>query len=72
MQLGVDAVGVVVVDVIAEEASKVVLVQDDNVIQQLPASAANPSLGNPILPWTSQGRSLRFNSNVLDRLGDPF
>jgi len=33
LQLGVDSVGIVVVDVFAEEASKVVLVQDDHVIE---------------------------------------
>ena len=72
LQLGVDSVVVVVIDIFPKKASKVVLVQDDHVIQQLPASAANPSLGNPILPWTSKGRSSRGNSNVLDRFGDPF
>jgi len=33
LQLGVDSVGVVVVDVLAEQVSKVVLIQDDHVIQ---------------------------------------
>ena len=33
LQLGVDAVCVVVVNVFAEKASKVVLVQDDHVIE---------------------------------------
>ena len=33
LQLGVDSVGVVVVDVLAEEMSKVVLIQHDHVIQ---------------------------------------
>jgi len=34
----VNSVGVVIVDVFAEESSKVVLVQDDHVIEQLSAS----------------------------------
>jgi hypothetical protein len=42
------------------------------VIQQLSASAADPPLGNPILPWTPKGRSLRLDSKILDRLTDPF
>jgi hypothetical protein len=33
LQLGVDSVSVVVVNVFAEKASKVVLVQDDHVIE---------------------------------------
>ncbi len=71
-QLSVDSVSVVVVDVLAEKLSKVVLVQDDHVIQQLSASAADPPLGNPILPWTPKGRSLRLDSKILDQLSDPF
>jgi hypothetical protein len=68
----VDSVGVVVVDVLAEKLPKVVLVQDDHVIQQLSASAADPSLGNPILPRAPKGRSLRLDSKILDRLSDAF
>jgi len=33
LQLGVDSVGVVVVDVLAEKVSKVIFVQDDHVIE---------------------------------------
>ena len=51
-----DAVVVVVIDVFAEKASKVVFVQDDHVIEQFSAYAPDPSLGNPILPWTSKER----------------
>jgi len=47
----VDSIGVVVVDVFAKKASKMVLVYDDHVIQNLSPDAADPSLGNPILPW---------------------
>ena len=71
-QLSVDSVGVVVVDVLAEKLSKVVLVQDDHVIQQLSASVADPPLGDPILPRAPEGRSLRLDSKILDRLRDPF
>ncbi len=47
------------------------LVQDDHVIQQLPAGAADPSFGDSVLPWTPKGRSPRLDSKILDRLGDP-
>jgi hypothetical protein len=68
----VDSVGVVVVDVFAEKLSKVVLVQDDHVIQQLSASAPDPPLGDSILPRAPKGRSLRRDSKILDRLRDQF
>ena len=41
-QPSVDSVGVVVVDVLAKKLPKMVLIQDDHVIEQLPASAADP------------------------------
>jgi hypothetical protein len=68
----VDSVFVVVVDVFAQQAMQVPLVHDDHVIQQLPASAADPSLGDSILPWTPKGRSARLDSDIPDLLGDPF
>ena len=71
-QLSVNSVVVVVVDVFVKTLSKMPLVQDDHVIQQLSPSAADPPLGNPILPWTPKGRSLRLDSKILDRLSDPF
>ena len=71
-QLSVDSVGVVVVDVFAKKLSKMVLVQDDHVIQHLSASAADLSLGNPILPRAPKGRPLRLDSKILDRLRDSF
>jgi hypothetical protein len=67
----VDSVGVVIVDAFAEEVSEVVLVQNDHVIQQLPASATDPSQGNPILPWTSKGCPLRLDSEMADHLSHP-
>ncbi len=71
-QASVDSVGVVVVDVITQQAMQVPLIQDDHVIEKFPASTADPSLGDPILPWAPKGRSLRLDSYVLDRLRDPF
>ncbi len=44
------------------------LVQDDHVIQQLPSSAADPSLGNSVLPRASKGRPARLASDMSDRL----
>ena len=72
LQLGVDSISVVVVDVFVEKTLQVFLIHHDHMIEELATGSAGPSLGNPILPWTSKGRSLRLDSNLLDRLGDPF
>ncbi len=50
-QPSVNSVFVVVVDVFAQQAMQMSFVHDDHVIQHLSASAADPSLGNPVLPW---------------------
>ncbi len=71
LQLRVDPISVVVLDVFSQETLEVLLVQDDHVIEQLPASTPNPSLGYPILPRASECRPPRFDSNMLERFGDP-
>ena len=70
-KLCVDPVGVVVFDVFAEQASKVVLVHDDHVIEQFFASTPDPSLGNPILPGASKSRPPRLDSDLVDHLSHP-
>jgi hypothetical protein len=47
----VDSVVVVVIDVVADKALQVLLIQDDHVVEKLPASTPDPSRGNPILLW---------------------
>jgi len=71
-QTSVNSVGVVVVDIFAQQTMQVPFVHYDHVIQHLSANTADPSFGNPILPWTPKGRSSRLDSNILDRLGDSF
>jgi hypothetical protein len=53
----VDSVGVVVIDVFAQQAMQMPFVHDDHMIEKLPADASHPSLGNPVLPRTQEGRS---------------
>jgi hypothetical protein len=72
LQRGADSIGIVVVDVFAEKAMKVLLVQNHHVIEQFSSSTPDPSLGNTILPWASKRRPSRCNSNVLDRFRDSF
>jgi hypothetical protein len=56
LQLGVDSVGVVVVDVFAEKVSKVILILDDHVVEKFSSCTPDPSLGDPILPRASECR----------------
>ena len=46
-----DSVRVVIVDVFAQQPMQVPFVHDDQVVEKLPASVADPSFRNPILPW---------------------
>jgi hypothetical protein len=54
---GMDAFGVVVLDILSQEASQVVLAEDDDVIEKLVAHAAHESLRCSVLPWALE-RSL--------------
>ncbi len=69
-KLRMDSVGVVVVDVLLEEASKVVLVQNDQVIEQLSPGAPNPSLSDPVLPRAPECSSPRLDPELSDCLID--
>ena len=63
LQLGVDSVRVVVVDMLAEKASKGVLVRDDHVIESFSARTPDASLDDPILP--------RASTSLANRAGIP-
>ena len=62
-----DTVGVVVVDVLAEESSQVVLVQDDDVIEELATYGTDDTFRGPVFPWASKGCPLRVDLEALDR-----
>jgi hypothetical protein len=47
----VDSVFVVTIDIFAQQAMQAPFVHDDHVVQHLAASAPDPFLGNPTLPW---------------------
>ena len=52
-QSEVSSIVVIVGDVIGKEAPEMLLVQNNNVVQQLAATTANPALRYSILPGTS-------------------
>ena len=59
---GVDALGVVVVDLLSKQPSEVVLAEDDHVIEQLPSHASHEAFGSPILPGALESCPSRVNS----------
>jgi hypothetical protein len=60
------SVVVVVADVLGHQASQMTLIENDDMIEQIPAAVANPALCNAILPRTSEARSFRFDAQRLD------
>jgi hypothetical protein len=51
VQRVVDAVLVVIADVLADNAAKVFFVHWDDVVEDLAPAASNPSFGRSVLPW---------------------
>ena len=70
LKRSVDALVVVVVDVFTEQPPQVIFVQDNYVIEQFPAKAADKSLGRSVLPRASEGRPLWTCLEALDRARD--
>ncbi len=67
---GVDALGVVVLDVFPKQASQVVLGDHDDVIEQFPPDAADEALRRPVLPWASERGVPGTDAEGRDRGGD--
>jgi hypothetical protein len=63
---GVDALRVVVLDVLPEQASQMVLAQDDYVIEQLSPNASNKALGSSVLPGTLESCSSGVDPEIPD------
>ena len=60
------AIFVVVVEVRAYKPDKMLPVKDNHMIEQLPSAAADPSLRDAILPWTSVSGAAGFDTHGLD------
>ena len=58
----VNAVVLVIADVLADDATKVFFIQRDDVVEDLAAAASNPSFGRSVLPWGVNARSFGFQS----------
>ena len=61
----VNPIFLMIVDVVADQPSKVLLIQRDHVIENLPAARSHPALRNSVLPRRLHARLLRFQSRSL-------
>ena len=66
-----NALRVVVTDVVAEKAAQVILIEHDEVIDDFSlARSSHPAFGGSILPGTSKGCALRLYAETSDRSCD--
>jgi hypothetical protein len=59
-----NAVVVIIADVIANESAPVSFIQRDDMIEQLAAAASDPAFSQSILPWGLHARSLRLQTSA--------
>ena len=45
----------IVADIVGKESLEVALVAGDDMVEQIAAATAHPSLGDSVLPWTAEG-----------------
>ena len=62
----VDTLGVVVADVLSNEASQVVSAEHDHVIEELSPNAADAVLSRPVLPRASERRAPGMDAECFD------
>jgi hypothetical protein len=56
---------VVMANVLPHESPVMPLIQDDDVIEHVPAVVANPAFVNTVLPWASKAGSFDSGPSVL-------
>ena len=64
--IDVNAIGVVVLDVLTEQSSQVVFTEDDQMIEKLATNRSHESFRGPVLPRTLQCGSLEMDSESRD------
>jgi hypothetical protein len=60
----VDAIGVIVTDVVTEEPAKVVLAQDDHVIDKFALAGSQPPFRDAVLRQAPECRSFRLDAEA--------
>ncbi len=63
-----DTVLVIVTDVVANQPEQMIFIQDNHMVQQLPAAAPDPALRDAILPGTSKAGSDQLAAQVFEHL----
>ena len=66
------SVVMVVPDVLNHQAFQITLIEDDHMIEQIPAAVANPALSNAVLPRTPEAGPFRLDTQSLDSTDDLF
>src|ERR1035438_5952687 len=56
---------VVVTNVFVHQTFQVAFIDNDHMVEQVSAGAADPTLGDTVLPWTSEAGSLGLNVEAL-------
>src|SRR3984957_10596128 len=64
------SVVVVVKDVRVQQPLQMSFIQDDHMVKQIPAAVANPTLANPVLPWTCETGPPWLNAKALHCVDD--
>ena len=61
---------VVIADVFGHQSLEVSLVEDDDMIEQLPAAAADKAFGDPVLPRAAEASSFGSDTEAFDGVDD--
>jgi hypothetical protein len=64
------AIVVVVTDVLIQQAFQMPFIHNDDMVKQIAAAVANPTLGNTVLPWTLETGPLGLNAKALHGVDD--
>ena len=63
---------VVVTDVLIHQAFQMPFIENDHMVEQIAAAVADPTLGNAVLPRTSEAGSLWLDAEALYGVDDFF
>ena len=66
----VNAIILVITNILADDATKVFFMERDDVVEDLAAAASNPSFGRSVLPWAVNARSFGFQSGGRQERND--
>src|ERR1035438_9198756 len=59
----------IVADIFVHQAFQMPLIENDHLVEQIPAAGAYPAFRNTVLPWTSEARPLWHDTEALHGFG---